>query len=250
MPRRASPQRCTTSTITRIVWSPLRNLSTPVSWRQGPDAHHPHLAIVPTTACPRDAAYPATVPTGAPEGADTEEEERGQEERAGAGQPGARRVLRRVSSRRPGARVAPTKRSARAFLRARCRRSTRPGGRHGADRPTRAPPPTLAPTSPPGAGRRRSTRGAPARRRRRGRPGLMGESRPHTQGPRRSGRTPAPRPCRRRRIRTSTSGENASARGNARHPREKRRGCADGPRCAARVEAPRRGSERQRGRHQ
>lgn len=83
MPRRASPQRCTTSTITPIVRSPPRNLSTPVSWRQGPDAHHPHLAIVPTTACPARRRLPCD---GAhevrQEGRDTEEEECGQEERA------------------------------------------------------------------------------------------------------------------------------------------------------------------------
>lgn len=83
MPRRASPQRCATSTITPIVRSPPRNLSTPVSWRQGPDAHHPHLAIVPTTACPARRRLPCD---GAhevrQEGRDTEEEECGQEERA------------------------------------------------------------------------------------------------------------------------------------------------------------------------
>lgn len=83
MPRRASPQRCTASTITPIVRSPPRNLSTPVSWRQSPDAHHPHLAIVPTTACPARRRLPCD---GAhevrQEGRDTEEEECGQEERA------------------------------------------------------------------------------------------------------------------------------------------------------------------------
>ena len=83
MPQRASPQRCTTSTITPIVRSPPRNLSTPVSWHQGPDAHHPHLAIFPTTACPTRRRLPCD---GAhevrQEGRDTEEEECGQEERA------------------------------------------------------------------------------------------------------------------------------------------------------------------------
>lgn len=60
-----------------------RGVSTPVSWRQGPDAHHPHLAIVPTTACPARRRLPCD---GAhevrQEGRDTEEEECGQEERA------------------------------------------------------------------------------------------------------------------------------------------------------------------------
>ena len=83
MPRRASPQRCTTSTITPIVRSPPRNLSTPVSWRQHPAPRHPHLAIVPTTACPARRRLPCD---GAhevrQEGRDTEEEECGQEERA------------------------------------------------------------------------------------------------------------------------------------------------------------------------
>ena len=90
MPRRASPQRCTTSTITPIVRSPPRNLSTPVSWRQGPGfvASAPRPTSPAPRAPPRDCT-PARrrLPCDGAhevrqEGRDTEEEECGQKERA------------------------------------------------------------------------------------------------------------------------------------------------------------------------